>query len=108
MATQLIFDPAAAGSLKCPFTFFIKLQSGKNTKFQHETYSAKNLQAIYSGHYDQNTLKTLKLLTAEQLNKEKKKYISQYRQLKPGKDLEDYIEHYLSKYYFESFRQIFP
>ncbi len=107
MSIQLIFDPAAVGSLKCPFTFLIKLQSGKNTTFQHEPYSVKNLQAIYSEDYDQNTLKILSLLTAVELNKEKKKYASHYQQLRPKKELEDYIEQYLSEYYFKSFRQVF-
>ncbi|NEN23268.1 DEAD/DEAH box helicase [Cryomorpha ignava] len=67
----------------------------------------KNLQAIYSKDYDQNTLKTLALLTVDELNKEEKKYASHYRQLKPRRDLEDYIDQYLSEYYFNSFRQVF-
>lgn len=107
MSAKLIFDPEAIKSLKCPFTFFIKVVSGKKTDFQHESYSAKNLKAIYSNHYDQNTLKTLNLLTTNELNKEKKKYANQYRQLKPRRDLDDYIDQYLSDYYSKSFRQIF-
>src|SRR5690606_4345524 len=107
MSTKLIFDPEEAKSLKCPFTFFIKLLSGKKTDFKHEPYSAKNLQAIYAKVYDQNTLKTLNLLTADALKKENEKYASQYPKLKPNKDLEDYIDQYVSEYYFKSFRQVF-
>lgn len=107
MNAQLVFDPAKITSLQCPFTLIIKQTSGKDIKYQHEPYSEKNLKSIYSKDYDQNTLKILSSLTAGELKKEEKKYASHYRQLNPKKNLEDYIEKYLSEYYFKSFRQIF-
>lgn len=107
MATQLIFDPAKIKSLQCPFTFFVKLKSGKNTKIHYEPYSEKNLEIFYFKDYDKTAVKTLALLTSGKLNKEKKKFTSHYHRLNLKKDLNDYIDKYLSEYYYKSFRKIF-
>lgn len=107
MSAKLTFDPELVKSLKCPFTILIKLHSGKKTDFNHEPYSLKNLISFYSKVYDQNTLKKLALLSADKLRDEKKKIASQYAKLKPRRDLEDYVDQYLSEYYFKSFRQVF-
>ena len=72
MPVQLIFDPEKEKSLQCPFTFFIKPNSDKNTKVQYEAYSEKNLNSIYVKDYDQYSRDTLVLLTAEDLKLEEK------------------------------------
>lgn len=107
MSAQLIFDPSKLTFLQCPFTFFIKDTSGKEVKFEYQEYTDENLQSIYAEDYDQDSLKIFAKLTADELKKEENKYISHYHKLNPKKDLVDYIEKYLSDYYFKSFHQIF-
>lgn len=107
MTTQLIFDPAKVKALKCPFTFFVKLKSGKGTRFQNELYSEENLDDFYFKGYSKPDLKTLALLTSKKLNKEKSKIAYSHEKLKLKKDLNDYVEKYLSTYYYKSFREIF-
>lgn len=107
MPVQLIFDPEKEKSLQCPFTFFIKPNSDKNTKAQYEPYSEENLNSVYVKDYDQYSRDTLALLTAEDLKLEEKKHAFHYRKLNPKKTIEDYIEKYLSEYYFKSLRQVF-
>ena len=107
MTAQLIFDPAKKKSLQCPFTFFKKQTSGKGNKIQYEPYSKESLQNFCSDDYDENTLKTLALLTSSGLKKEESKHADNYRKLNPDKNLEDYIKKYLAEYYFNAFRQSF-
>lgn len=107
MSVHLIFDPEKVRSLQCPFTFFIKPTSGKNKKPKYEPYSVKNLHSLYNKDYGQNKLSVLTALTAEQLKLEVKWHEASYRRLNPRKSLEDYVENYLSEYYFKSLRQVF-
>ena len=101
MNNHLLFDPEKFVRSEVPFSWFtIRDGEGKKT-IDYTLYTLDSLSALYNAE----SFRPLKLLAEENVANQKKQIVSNYHKVKLNSSETEYVNKYLSQYFFESFRK---